>query len=416
MIYYDKKPTLPPKMKSRTHNNYHPNDLLEKNQKTLKVVFDNNGREFTASQKVRLGAAVRSAISVLNNAYDAAQNDFEDDLARVALWFGAPIADVCALVRHSVETLHAAMTDDTQFITFYGKPDIRINDMFSHSFGDYTASANQEEASNSLYAREQKKAAQKGLGHGHGAASFGFEAPPLSTAPPKIDFQVGTPASRYSAPPASRLFTHAAGGYPIYIQDDALQPGVSLRDLRQIIYHQLAFILLNIKDVNARVGIGPRNWIRDICLNNAARDPEVTLTDGGNIGCFISSFDNPISKAEREQALAYWKYIKPEEPKKPPETKQEALARQSASLFTPPTEIHSNPLVFRDNHFGEQPKKGYLSAAAKKANELDYAEIVMHSDHFAAPPPDPNKIANSVAPVKAINRKGFFNRFFSSRR
>jgi hypothetical protein len=74
----------------------------------------------------------------------------------------------------------------------------------------------------------------------------------------------------------------------------------------QIIFHQLAYIHLGVNDPNARVGIGTKPLLKANCMRNAIFNPEATLTDGGNLGCFITSFEQPITREEILRVAAMW--------------------------------------------------------------------------------------------------------------
>jgi hypothetical protein len=170
-----------------------------------------------------------------------------------------------------------------------------------------------------MYKRENRIATQKGLKHMcESSTQFGgdFALPPAPCTPPKLAFDVGMAATRFCAPPDVHLFEYAAGGCPIYIEHEALASSVELVELRQIIYHQLAHRLLGVKDPNARVGIGTKPLLKTNCMRNAVIDPEVTLTDGGNLECFITSFDKPVSQSDRKRAYAMWPRDTMAKPKK----------------------------------------------------------------------------------------------------
>ena len=396
MIYRDKiKPKRPP---NRTFNS---KTMLAENEERLNVIFDKTSMEFNVIQKVRLANAARSAASILKIAYKSAQNDFEDDLARVALWYGAPIYDVRKIIRYGVEQLHATMTDPKQFITFYGKAKIEYDSSFdgsgttmssaalarARSVDDHDSFTTDEqsliERHGSMYKRENRIATQKGLKHMcESSTQFGgdFALPPAPCTPPKLAFDVGMAATRFCAPPDVHLFEYAAGGCPIYIEHEALASSVELVELRQIIYHQLAHRLLGVKDPNARVGIGTKPLLKTNCMRNAVIDPEVTLTDGGNLECFITSFDKPVSQSDRKRAYAMWpRDMRKHEKKKSkwqlnltPITVNSPCGEDvientivsppgdpmNCSPWNPKDENPGEPMDMKDDYFGEQaPEK-----------------------------------------------------------
>ncbi len=320
-----------PKKPSEYKTTFHSKRLHEATEDHLNVIFDKTSMQFSVAQKVRLANAVRSATNVLRIAYNSAQNDFEDDLQRVSFWFGAPHPDVLRIVRHSVETLYKVMVDRSQFITFYGKPEPKVvqdlDEYYCHVSYTLPGEENKEDMyvpENSFDKSEERLIAKYGSryeeqrlqAHVRGCNHVlkrrrmftldDFISPSAASNNLKLAFDVGTVKSRFCRPPATHLFEHAAGGSAIYIEPDALAFHVRETDFRQIIYHQLAYILLGANDPNARVGIGTKPLLQDNCQRNAVSNPEVTLTDGGNLGCFINSFAEPIIKKEQDRVNRMW--------------------------------------------------------------------------------------------------------------